>query len=45
MYVTSFFWLVFSVLFSFLLRRQARLQAVTKVEVDTADYRMQGDTV
>ena len=45
MYITSMFWLVFSILFSFLLRRQARHQAVTKVEVDSSDYRIQNETV
>lgn len=43
MYLTSLCWLVFSVTFAILLRRRARRSAVTKVAVDSADYKIHTD--
>jgi hypothetical protein len=38
MYITSLFWILFSVVFALIFRKKARNQFVTKVDVDDSDY-------
>ena len=40
MYLTSVFWVLFSVFFAIVLHRKSKTQFVEKVEVDSADYRI-----
>ena len=44
MFLTCFFWLLFSVLFAFLLRRREQSSNVTTIEIEPSDYRMQTDS-
>jgi hypothetical protein len=40
LYLTNLLWLVFSLVFAFLLRRRARRSAITKVVIDSEDYKI-----
>lgn len=43
MYLTSTFWLVFSIVFACVFRHKARHENVQKIEVENADYQIHND--
>ena len=38
MYITSFLWVIFSIIYGILLHRKGKRQNVIKIEIDQSDY-------